>query len=122
MPRKMYTAEELCALSGLSCESLAELKAAGLLLPNAAGQYRSKLVTWARKLVYLLDAGWSLPEIKTWAHARWSTPSPGQWRLPGSWLPQEGRKYPNRAGRICRQAVVMTDTFRQDWATQVLAH
>src|SRR5512137_1353910 len=79
MPRKMYKAEELCALSGLSRESLAQLKAAGLLRPNAAEQYRSKLVTWARKLAYLLDAGWSLPEIKTWARARWSAPNPRQW-------------------------------------------
>jgi hypothetical protein len=92
MPRKMYKAEEMCALSGLSRESLTELKAAGLLRPNGSGEYRSKLVTWACKLAYLLDAGWTIPEIKTWARQRWCTLNPRQWppdRTLGT--PKEGR-------------------------------
>ena len=63
---RYVTAEELCAASGLSRTDLRELEAAGLLLPtqtNPAPRYRSRLVNWARKLVYLRCEGRTLDEI-----------------------------------------------------------
>ena len=79
MHRKMINAEALCAFCGLSRKSLDDLEVAGLLRPDRPGEYRSKQATWARKLAYLLDAGWTLPEIKTWARVRWTAPNPRQW-------------------------------------------
>jgi len=74
------TAAELCERSGLTAADLAGLEAARLLLPDQpSGKYRPKLVSWAGKLAYLLRAGWAIPEIRSWAKGRWSTPNPRAW-------------------------------------------
>lgn len=74
------TGAELLSQSGLTPDDLAGLTEARLLLPDRpSGRYRPKLVTWARKLAYLLRGGWSLAEVQAWARGRWQTPNPRQW-------------------------------------------
>ncbi len=75
---RYLTAGDLCAQSGLTPGDLADLEAARLLLPDHDGKYRPKLAGWGRKLAYLLQNGWGLNEIATWARGRWSTPNPRQ--------------------------------------------
>jgi hypothetical protein len=75
------TAEALRAAAGLDAQTFDALAAADLLCPNGAGMYRPKLASWGRKLAYLLDQGWSIEEIKTWAHDRWYTSNPRAWPL-----------------------------------------
>ena len=80
-PRAPYlTAGDLCKRSGLTPQTLAQLEAARLLLPDTKdGHYRPKLASWGRKLAYLISQGWSGDEIKRWAKGRWSTPNPRRW-------------------------------------------
>jgi hypothetical protein len=74
------TADELCQQSDLSLDEMGRLESARLLLPDTKdGLYRPKLVSWARKLKYLLDEGWEMDETKMWAKERWSNPDPRQW-------------------------------------------
>jgi hypothetical protein len=69
----------ICERSGLSQADLAALNDYRLLLPDHGDLYRPKLASWASKLAYLLRAGWSLSEIKTWTRRRWQTPDPRHW-------------------------------------------
>ena len=68
---------ELCYWSKLTLEELIQLYEARLLVPDRKdGKYRPKLVHWAEKLKYLLDEGWTIPEIKAWAAGRFKTGKP----------------------------------------------
>ena len=73
------TPEVICERSGLSPADLAALNDSRLLLPDHGNLYRPKLASWAGKLAYLLRAGWSLAEIKSWSRGRWQTSNPRQW-------------------------------------------
>jgi hypothetical protein len=74
------TADELCEQSGLSSRNFISLQEAHLLLPDEpGGRYRPKLLSWAKKLSWLLTAGWNLKEIKSWSKGRWSMPNPRSW-------------------------------------------
>jgi hypothetical protein len=73
------TADELCNESGLSLDSLEQLSAVRLLLPDHEGKFRPRLLRWARKLASLLDQGWNLDEIKRWAKGRFRAANPSQW-------------------------------------------
>ncbi len=71
---------ELCYWSRLGQGELAKLHEARLLVPDRKdGRYRPKLVLWAEKLKYLLDEGWTIPEIKSWARGRFTTGEPNVW-------------------------------------------
>ena len=68
---------QLCLWSGLTYEEQAILHDARLLVPDRKdGLYRPKLVLWAEKLKYLLDEGWTIPEIKAWAAGRFKAGKP----------------------------------------------
>jgi hypothetical protein len=79
--RALYlTASDLCEQSGLFPGDLTQLEAARLLLPDTKdGHYRPKLVSWGRKLAYLISQGWSIDEIHRWAKGRWSASDPRKW-------------------------------------------
>lgn len=81
---EMLTKAELCQQAGLQESDLQQLEAAGLLNPTRRDpdQYRPKLVSWGKKLAYLLAAGWLVEEIKTWSQVRWSWPNPRIWPPP----------------------------------------
>ncbi len=70
---------QLIEQTGLSTESLSLLENARLLVPDAEGLFRPKLVGWGGKLAYLLDEGWSIDEIKKWSKERWDQDNPRQW-------------------------------------------
>lgn len=80
----MLTKAELCQQAGLKGSDLEQLEAAGLLTPTQQepDRYRPKLASWGKKLAYLLAAGWSMEEIKTWSQVRWSWPNPRIWPPP----------------------------------------
>jgi len=74
------TTGELCRQSGLGPEDLSRVEAARLLLPDTKdGRYRPKLAGWGKKLVYLLNEGWGIEEIRGWAKGRWKAENPRQW-------------------------------------------
>lgn len=73
------TRDELCEKSGLSSENLAQLEEARLLLPDRDERYRPKLVSWGKKLAYLLNNGWENTDIRAWTNGRWKTSNPRQW-------------------------------------------
>lgn len=81
---EMLTKQELCQQAGLKQIDLQLLEAAGLLnlTQRDPDRYRPKLVSWGKKLAYLLEAGWSIDEIKTWSQLRWSWPNPRIWPPP----------------------------------------
>ena len=80
-PHSNYlTDKELCERSGLSKNDLKRLEEARLLLPDRPSNlYRPKLLSWAKKLVFLIDEAWSIPEIKAWSKGRWNTNNPRLW-------------------------------------------
>ena len=74
------TADKLCDWSGLTADGLAMLESASLLRPTRTWPeplFRPKLASWARKLAYLLDTGWTLTEIKRWTRSK-----------PNAWPPE----------------------------------
>ena len=74
------TSGELCKQSDLTPPDFANLIAARLILPDTTdGLFRPKLVTWVRKLAYLLKQGWEIEEIRNWANGRWATKNPREW-------------------------------------------
>ena len=81
---RMLTKTEFCQRAGLQVSDLQQLEAAGLLNPtqHEPDRYRPKLVSWGKKLAYLLAVGWSVEEIKTWSQVRWSWPNPRIWPPP----------------------------------------
>ena len=74
------TAEELCRQSGLSLGDLHKLEDCRLLVPDTRDSlYLPKLVSWAKKLDFLMKAGWELEDIKRWARERFKSKYPKQW-------------------------------------------
>jgi hypothetical protein len=73
------TVNDLQELSGLSSDQIELLIHARLLVSDRQGKFRPKLVSWAKKLAYLLDEGWMIDEIKQWSKERWSLADPKQW-------------------------------------------
>jgi hypothetical protein len=73
------TAGQLCEQSGLSRESLEQLSAIRLLLPDHEGKFRPRLLKWAEKLAYLLKKGWKPGDIKRWSKGRFHSANPRQW-------------------------------------------
>jgi hypothetical protein len=72
--------QELSESSGLSREDISRLNSIRLLVPDTKdGRYRPKLVGWAKKLDYLLEAGWGPEEIQRWSKNRWQTKDPRKW-------------------------------------------
>jgi len=71
--------DELCRQSNLSQENLKRLNEYRLLVPDHHDMYRPKLISWAKKLAYLLDHGWELAEIKLWAKGRFQRANPRRW-------------------------------------------
>ncbi|MCA9942039.1 MAG: MerR family transcriptional regulator [Anaerolineales bacterium] len=80
----MLTKQELCQQAGLKRSELQQLGTAGLLNPTQRNpdRYRPKLVSWGKKLAYLLEIGWEIDEIKTWSQERWAWPNPRIWPPP----------------------------------------
>jgi hypothetical protein len=78
-PPNYLNKDQLCEKSGLSQTDLIHLEEARLLLPDKSIFYRPKLVSWGRKLAYLINAGWSMSEIKAWSRSRWETNNPRLW-------------------------------------------
>ena len=74
------TAAEFCDQAGLTPGELQELETARLLIADRpSGRYRPKLKSWAVKLSYLLRAGWTIAELRSWSKGRWKTANPRQW-------------------------------------------
>jgi hypothetical protein len=84
--KEELTLDVLCSASGLTRYQVRELSAAGLLVPtryrDGAPTYRPKLVSWGRKLAYLLAVGWTFGEIRRWHRERWTWPDPRVWPPP----------------------------------------
>jgi len=99
---KMLTKAELCQQTGLKQCDVQQLEAAGLLNPTQQepDRYLFKLVSWGKKLAYLLAAGWSVEEIKTWSQVRWSWPNPRIWPppKPGTFGDPKKAELPQEAG------------------------
>ena len=82
--RDYLTATELCQQARLATADLQRLEAVGLLRPTwvEPPRYRFKLLSWAKKLAYLLEQGWTLAEIQQWSKERWTWPDPRLWPPP----------------------------------------
>ena len=74
------TSYEICQQGGLTIEQFVRLDSARLLVPDLRdGRFRPKLVSWAKKLAYLMNSGWRVSEIKLWARGRWHTEDTLKW-------------------------------------------
>lgn len=74
------TIRQLSEKTGLAPAELNQLRKARLLLPDTAdGRFRPKMVSWGKKLRYLLHRGWEIDEIKAWSAGRWKLRNPRQW-------------------------------------------
>ena len=80
--RQYLTLAELGEQAGLRADELAVLEQAGLLRPDRTHPsklYRPKLVSWARKLAFLLKEGWTIAEIQVWSSTRWQEGTYAEW-------------------------------------------
>ena len=78
------TPSMLCQQAGLTTADLQRLEEVGLLQPTRVDppRYRPKLLSWAKKLAYLIEQGWTLAEIQQWSKERWTWPNPRLWPPP----------------------------------------